>query len=134
MNQDPVLPGIFADPVVDDVKPSAAGLREGRRRRDKGLAQAEANAPDPFRDAALAAWEAACRRHPFVTSDQLWDGLDLDQLPASAVPKRPAVIGAIIRGTVGRLVEPTDQFRNTTRAAGHARPVRVWRSLVYGGQ
>lgn len=144
-NHSMVLPGMFGEPAAAkptpaattwaDVtnaaqRPSVSGLAEGKRRRDRGLAKAESNpALERFAELARRAWDTAISRNEYVTSDHLWAVMDLADVE---VPKRAMVIGAIIRASAARReVVATGQFVKTSRAAGHARPVAVWKSMVF---
>ena len=111
--------------------PSAAGLAEGRRRRDVGHAVAESHADDALSSAVWDALEMACRRLPELSSDDVWDMLE--QVPFDApMPKRLNLMGAVMRKAQlqGWLV-PTGRYIKTRRADGHSRAIPVYASQRY---
>ena len=73
-------------------------------------------------------WGLAAFR-PELTSDDVWRLLD-DDLGTH----EPRALGAMLKKAAAEgWVTATDTYRPSERAACHARPVRVWRSLIYQG-
>jgi len=85
----------------------------------------EAAERDGWMDQALATVTAIARRMPAFTADDVWDtGLD--------APREPRALGAVMTQLRRRkVVEPTSDFKPTSRRSRHAAPIRVWRSLVF---
>jgi hypothetical protein len=123
---EPTLPGVFT-PAQEDVTPSPAGLEEGERRRDAGLARAETN--EELSLAIDHALYAACLEKPEVSSDDIWLKLPLTVI--EKLPKYPNAIGAAMRraALAGWIVD-TGRAIKTERPNGHARRIPVWRSIV----
>ena len=73
-------------------------------------------------------WGLAAFR-PELTSDDVWQLLD-DDLGTH----EPRALGAMLKKAASEgWVTATDSYRPSARAACHARPLRVWRSLIYRG-
>ena len=82
--------------------------------RDKAVDQAEAGAGGDWMHEAQMTF----------TTDDLWVHVD--------PPREPRAMGATM--THARrlgLCEPTDRTSRSSRVACHARPLRVWRSLIF---
>lgn len=104
---------------------SQLDLFAAQKRRDEAIALVHAGAdPDWFGKALGAVRVLANTRNRFTT-DELWS-----MVPS---PTEPRALGAVMQEArrLG-LVEPTDQTIPSARPRCHARPVRVWRSLVGG--
>ena len=112
-------------------QPSPEGYQRGVHRRDVGHAVVEAATDEEFRDAAWAAMRRACQAHMAVTSDDIWRELDAHGYDGR-VPKRANLVGSIMRRAAGLgWTKDSGQMTKTARAAGNARKITVWRSLLY---
>jgi hypothetical protein len=92
--------------------------------REDALARAREGAGEGWmRDALEAVGRLARERREFTT-DEVWQAVE--------APAEPRAMGAVMCEAARRgLAEATDRTRRSCRVACHARPVRVWRSLVY---
>jgi len=105
-------------------EPPVFDITQGRALRDEALTHLEG--VTTFQASALSAIHGAalaCRE--FIT-DEAWARFDL----ATAVGDNRGM-GAAIQ-TAKRLgwIEPTNRFQQSSMRQNHARPCRVWRSLV----
>ena len=108
------------------LRPSKSGAAEGRARRDRGHRKATAR-ETPLLKAARATWADLCSRKRYLTSDDLWFNMPLED----ASPDLGKVIGVVIRAAAGRGdIRKTGQYKHTARAAGHARIVAIWESRI----
>lgn len=88
-------------------------------------AGAESKAPG-WMDLALALLKRRAEHQRTLTSEDLWE-----ELPQ---PPEPRAMGAVFRkAQVMGWIETTPQYVPGTRPTSHGRPVRVWRSRIYGG-
>ena len=79
---------------------------------------------DGWLEGALEAIRSVAREKAEFSADDVWDsGLE--------PPRESRALGAaftILRRE--KVIEPTSQFKTTSRARRHAAPIRVWRSLI----
>lgn len=69
------------------------------------------------------------RNYPEFTADDVWKLLE----PSEASTHEPRAMGAVMQAAArDHLIEATDRTTQSSLARRHARPVRVWRSLVLG--
>jgi hypothetical protein len=108
----------MATPLLDIVAASEA--------RDAAIARVGA-ASVAFVGAASIVVTDLARSLAEFTTDDVWDAL----AGCSLEVREPRALGAVMRD-MQRLgvIAPTDRYRPSARVACHARPVRVWRSLV----
>ena len=100
------------------------GQAEGLRRQEEALAAVESNADPQWMEAALSAVRILARRMPILTTDDLWCLVD--------PPAEPRAAGAVMRKAAKQgWIKATDRTVKSKRATCHARPVRVWESLIY---
>jgi hypothetical protein len=106
----------------DDDQLTLFDAAEGARRRDDGMARADAHA-DPD-------WKAEADQIvrdflvPFL-GDDVWATLDRRGVD---YPHEPRALGPIIlRVYRAGLIEPTGRFFNTARPSAHRSPQREWR-------
>lgn len=91
--------------------------------REASIAQVDTNAPDGWRDAAIAAIVQVARTHHQFTADDVWD----TGLP---VPPTPSALGPAFRSAAGAGVcEPTNMVMPSRYAQRH-RDLKVWRSCM----
>jgi hypothetical protein len=77
-------------------------------------------------DALEAIWVVA-KRYPILTTDDLW-AIGLKR------PREPRAMGGAMKAAAREgWIEPTDRTRKSKRSACHARPIRIWRSLIHEG-
>jgi hypothetical protein len=99
---------------------------QGRINRDLSIDTVEVNnelAASVLFDIAVY----VARKMPTFTSDDVWSA-------ANVKVREPRVMGAVMRRMrVDGWAEPLDTTSQGYRPVNHARPQRVWRSLVYRG-
>ena len=97
--------------------------------KEQALVTVEKNANAQWKIDVFTAINSVARRLKSFTSDDVWK--ELEGLAASSTHE-PRALGAIMRLAAARgVIVPTDSYRPSCRVACHARPVRVWQSLVY---
>lgn len=85
--------------------------------------------PD-WMEAATRGLRVLSRRQQYLTSDDLWDWL----LPLQLTTPEPRAMGSIFRTAAhSGLIKALPEWRITTRACAHRRPIRIWESLNYEG-
>lgn len=92
---------------------------------DAAIARVGKNSdPEWFATAMYAVRKLAMSREHFTT-DELW--CDIDH------PREPRAIGAVMRQAKrDGLCVATLRYEHSRRVACHARPLRVWASMIYG--
>lgn len=99
----------------------------GRAQRDAALARVYAASPKLWRRHAMDAVKRCARLFDEFTTDDVWEALDWP-------PPEPRALGAIMmRAKALGVCVPTDRTAPSYRKECHARPVRIWRSLLQGG-
>ena len=103
----------------------------GQLARDVALHVVEANASESWKaDAREAVFEVALYEAAF-TSDAVWLWLRLNS-PARTHEHR--ALGAIMQWAHKEgIIEPTEAWVQSPSAQQHARPLRVWRSVIFRG-
>ena len=101
----------------------------GQLARDTALRVVDANASEAWkRDAREAVVEVAMHE-AFLTSDAVWLWLRLNS-PARTHEHR--ALGAIMQWAHKEgIIEPTEAWVQSQSAQQHARPLRVWRSVIF---
>jgi hypothetical protein len=103
-------------------------VAEGARRREEGIARAEAHAPDGWVDRAADVLYRLAREQETVIADDLWIALGDD------VPHETRAAGAVWRRAAREgWLERTPTFVKSARPSTHRMDIPVWRSLVYAG-
>ena len=92
--------------------------QEAKRLRDEAIIRGYDAAPDKWRATLDEAIHWVASNHTEFTTDDVWDYLEDNDVP---VPAR-----------VNGWARPTDRLANSARPICHARPMRVWESLVGG--
>jgi len=108
----------------------AFDFKEGAAAAEEAIARVEANAADEWKAAALGAARCAAERLDLFTTDDVWKLL-IDR--GVAGPHEPRAMGPIMRQAVSLgFCEGTDGFKRSERVSCHTRPLRVWKSLIFG--
>lgn len=96
----------------------------------EAIERVERNAAQDWKDHVLdVIWGLAAYRQE-MTSDDVWRLLGQDD----PTTHEPRALGAMLKKAAAEgWLEPTEVYRPSARATCHARPVRVWRSLIYRG-
>ena len=92
--------------------------------RDKAVEHVESGVGTDWLHEAMLAVRRVAQAQMTFTTDDLWTLID--------PPREPRAMGATM--THARrlgLCEPTDRTSRSSRVACHARPLRVWRSLIF---
>lgn len=94
-----------------------------KQARDEAIARVEEHASDEWKAQALEVIHVVAQVHKELTTDTIWWYLE--------VPSEPRALGAVMM-TAKRLqwIEPTDRTEVSKREACHARPLRIWKSLL----
>lgn len=100
----------------------------GVQARELALQRVEENADAEWLADARSAVRNLAERVERFTTDRVWYVLDRS---GAEPPREPRALGAVMRAAVREgWITPTDEHRESKRAANHRRPVRVWRSLL----
>lgn len=98
--------------------------QESRAARDEAIARVEANTAEAWRIEAEGAISDCAMQLDAFTADDVW-------LRIKSAPHEPRALGAVMRYAHKlQIIEPTETWRTTSRASSHARPLRVWKSLL----
>lgn len=94
--------------------------------RDAAIEQVRANADLEFYNTALDAVMAlAIRCEEFTTDDVM------ECLQDTPSPREPRVFGAVMKSAASHgWVVASDKYAASSRRQSHARPKRIWRSLL----
>lgn len=96
--------------------------------RDKAIDQVGANADQIWRNAAEAALVRCAMDLDQFTADDIW-------LILKDAPREPRALGAVLRYAYKmEIIEPTETWKISDRVSSHARPLRVWKSLLRSEQ
>ncbi len=92
--------------------------------RDEGVKNAKKGAGDDWILETLTAVRRVSRAQPEFTTDDLWVHVD--------PPREPRAMGAaMVHARKLGLCDPTDRTKRSSRVKCHARPLRVWKSLLF---
>ena len=98
-------------------------MSEAVRARDVAIDRADEAADDLWKTSARSALRRACLSLDEFTTDDLWGSLER--------PREPRAIAGVMRFGVSKgWCEATDRTRRSADATCHARPKRIWRSLL----
>lgn len=93
--------------------------------RDEAIARVDAHADSAWRQRALQVVEYLAATRGTFTTDDVWEQLAVH----GEATHEPRALGAIMRTAARQgICAPTPTYRTSSRAACHARPVRVWRA------
>lgn len=82
---------------------------------------------DTFLGTTLEAVRTLASEQQYLTSDDVWDVLPFEK------PEEPRWMGHVFLNAQGRgLIQPTQIYEPSRQASNNRRPVRVWRSNIYG--
>jgi hypothetical protein len=96
---------------------------KGEDLRDEAIEQVGNNAPS-FKETALAAIEHCSVHKASFTTDDVW--FELSQRSALP-PREPRAMGAAMRqAEKAGLIRPLPEWKLSSRAICHRRPLRVW--------
>ena len=104
--------------------------QEAKRLRDEAIIRGYDAAPDKWRVTLDEAIHWVASNHSEFTTDDVWDYLEENDFPIPAETR--SMGGAMMRARVNGWARPTDRLANSARPICHARPMRVWESLVGG--
>ena len=111
------------EPKPDDII-NPFDLEKGEKLRDAAIKQVGDNASSKWLEAALAAVQRVAEANDEFTTDEVW-------AEVAEMTHEPRAMGAVMRIAVRKkLVIPTNQYQPTKRPSSHARPIRVWKSLI----
>ena len=101
--------------------------------RERAISQVDSRVDSRWKQAALSAIWRIADRWPTLTTDNVW--LLLADSEWSHLPIDPRAMGAIMREAQRRgWIAPTAEWKASVRVVNHARPIRVWRSLIHEEQ
>lgn len=108
--------------------PSLLDLAAGLAARDEALVRVDRNADSRWKDHVDRTIRRLASTRAEITTDDVWQALaDAGVEP----PREPRALGsAMKRAAAAGEIAATDRIVQSARPACHARPVRVWRSLV----
>ena len=115
--------------MADDwTQTSIFDLPLARQLRDEAINRVDEAANPVWKDAALNAVTHVARLRSHLTTDDVWQTMQDMQIP---MPPEPRALGAIMQKAARLgLVTATDRIMQSARPECHARPVRVWTSLI----
>ncbi len=107
--------------------PLSVRREAGRLARDQAVERVDEHADPDWKVKVLKViYELVLRRLDLI-SDDVWDALGGEPSPRERRAMGPMMQVAAKKGWI----EPTEQMRQAHRGVNHARPQRVWRSLIY---
>ena len=102
----------------------AEGRARGRVQRNISMAQVEEH-NEPSMEMLVEAGWAVARRSPDLTGDDIRDELGVVHI------REPRVMGPVMKQLErDGVIAPTNEYRQGHRGINHARPQRIWRSLI----
>jgi len=108
----------------------STGVADGREARDNAIARLESAYSDWIDSATRAVWLAAVEEIEFTTDDVRARARHL----GLGEPAEPRAWGAVMRAAIEKhaYCVKTGRYRSSDRAVCHARPIPIYRSLIYG--
>lgn len=126
---------VMADDSADNGEPDDALVVAAftpQQARDAAIAQVSRNATPAWKKVAADAIRAVANDRYEFTTDDVW--VELERAGAGDA-REPRALGALMRfAAADGLIAPTARYVESKRAVNHARPLRVWHSLVYRQQ
>ncbi|MCA9711962.1 MAG: hypothetical protein KDK70_39365 [Myxococcales bacterium] len=106
------------------------GFAMGSQLRDQAVSDLEQGRDAMWQGRAFEALKIAAGIHVELTTDDVWHVLERWQEPAPSEPKSMAAV--VLRGVrEGPIVAADRAPRASCRPECKARPLRVWKSLIY---
>jgi hypothetical protein len=103
-------------------------MTTAKKLRDAGLQQVEENANKEWTELVIDIIETLARTSSQVDSDKVW--VELQKFPQIQT-HQPSAMGAMFKLASNKgWITPTDRFVNSKRPSSHARPIRVWNSII----
>ena len=105
----------------------------GAELRDQAINQVQRNADADWFTEAVEAVRWISEITLYFTTDDVWEYLKMTSPELSTHDNR--AMGAVMKFCQKKkFVEPTDDYWQSKRPQAHARPIRVWKSIIYYGQ
>jgi hypothetical protein len=102
----------------------------GEAGKVEGMARASQAMNPDWQHAALQVLQAAARARPFISANDLWDGIEtLGVFTHENRASGPVMTKAKENGWIA----PTDRWIKSSRPSRHQGDVRLWRSLLHPG-
>ena len=96
--------------------------------RDEAIGRVDRNADPVWKQQAQTIVRNLAHRLDELTTDDVWQALNCAGVD---VPHEPRALGAVMQSAARQnVIAATDRVRQSQRPECHARPVRIWRSLV----
>ena len=94
--------------------------------RDEGMERVDAATPTEWKETTADIILHLAQTKQTFTTDDVWERV--------TKPLNPRALGPVMKlAQKSGWIEPTSEFISSKRPVAHARPVRVWRSLIYTG-
>lgn len=102
-------------------------MNDAEQARDEAVTRVRWNAdPEWFRHALIIVYSLAMAKRYFTTDD-VWEALAHSDITTP----EPRAMGAVMRmAAKDDVCKATEHYTNSKRRMCHARPLRVWQSLV----
>lgn len=97
--------------------------------RDEAIQRADDHADPEWRGETLHLIRCLAVTQDYMTTDDVWETLG----DAQSTHERRALGAVMQQAARNGWIKPTDRTRPSARPACHARPVRVWQSLIRPG-
>lgn len=103
-----------------------AGITAGEARRDEAIGRVEVHADAAWKRHVMKVIHGLATERSRFTTDDVWARLDPDH-----GTHEPRAMGAMMRQAAkAGIITPTDAYEQSARPECHARPVRVWESVI----
>jgi len=103
-------------------------VHEARAARDDALERVERNADKAWKLRTMVVVMRLATDRETLTTDDVWERLQQHEERTH----EPRALGAVMRTAAKRgYIRPTDDYTTSVRKECHARPVRVWQSLIH---
>lgn len=94
------------------------------------IRQVDENADQGWKETAYRVIWSLAREREFITTDDVWEQM----AHTDAQTHEARAMGAVMQQAArGGAIKSTGDYRPSIRTQCHARPVRVWRSLLWAG-
>lgn len=104
------------------------GLFDGQQRRDDAIDRVGEHADTEWKAAVALAIRFCAKTRDAFTTDEVWS-----LLTGRDATHEPRAMGAMMQEAKrAGVIAPTKEWRESARPECHARPCRVWRSLLRG--